>query len=843
MTPRRVIVVASEILGVPGTGGPGTADSLLAAALGRRGHEVRLLVAPGRDVSSLSPDWGRTYAESNVHVRPLAGHGTVWPDFLAPAAHVHEALRDDPPEVVVADDWRALAYASLRSRQLGRSLADTAFVLYCHGPARMFAAAARKVPDTVARFGEEVAQRACLELADAVVSPSEWLVEWLRDHRWPLPGSVRVIQNLWQSVALDEPVQRAPTGSKIRRLAFFGQLREGKGISLFLASLRRLHPQLLEGVELLFLGHTRSWTEAQIRQELGGVAASVRLETQLERAAAIEELKVPGTLAVMPSLLENSPYAVAECIEHGVSFLAADVGGTPELIAEEDRARVLCPPTPDDLAAALGRALGSSTGVEPARPARDPEESLASWVELVEAVEPSRRPAAAPASGVTVIARGDESTRRAQRLVEHTDSVAVEVITALEQASAEWVVFLDDDDVPEDTLLDALVAAQAASGADAVTAAVRPADDAVGVRLFLGEPGALGLIENHYGVIGLIRRSLATSDSDWLLFARLAAGGAHIVSIPEPLSMHLGRGRRKGEELAVLEAFEQAGPDALPELPQLTATLAAAVARAEREGDPEIVRRNIPRGIARRVRGVAQRFAHPEVESVADPVDDRPPLNVLHIGKTGGTALKHVLTESQTASRYQLLFRGHDVTLADVPEGERFMFLIRDPLSRFVSAFNGRLREDRPRYHYPWREEERIAFAIFKTPDQLAVALSSSDEAERDQAEQAMRGIGHVNTPYTFWFPDESAFRARLPDVFFIGLQDRLDEDFELLKRKLQLPPDANLPRDETIAHKTPSGFQDQLSELGRANLERWYARDVAFVQLCRELAPRVNRA
>jgi len=106
-----------------------------------------------------------------------------------------------------------------------------------------------------------------------------------------------------------------------------------------------------------------------------------------------------------------------------------------------------------------------------------------------------------------------------------------------------------------------------------------------------------------------------------------------------------------------------------------------------------------------------------------------------------------------------------------------------------------------------------------------------------------MRGIGHVNTPYTFWFPDEAAFRARLSDAFFIGLQDRLDEDFELLKRKLRLPPEANLPRDETVAHKTPSGFQDELSELGRANLERWYARDVAFVQLCRELAPRVNQA
>lgn len=243
-------------------------------------------------------------------------------------------------------------------------------------------------------------------------------------------------------------------------------------------------------------------------------------------------------------------------------------------------------------------------------------------------------------------------------------------------------------------------------------------------------------------------------------------------------------------------------------------------------------------------RGLMARLRKPpEPASVADPNDARPPLNVLHIGKTGGTALKHVLKEQAAAARYQLLFRGHEVKLADIPPGEQLMFLIRDPLTRFVSAFNGRLREDRPRYHYPWRDEERVAFALFKTPDQLAVALSSDDASERAEAEAAMHGIGHVNTPYTFWFPDEASFRTRLDDVFFIGLQDRLDEDFELLRRKLALPDGVTMPRDATVAHKTPAGFDAQLSELGRANLERWYAFDVAFVQLCRELAPELNAA
>jgi hypothetical protein len=223
--------------------------------------------------------------------------------------------------------------------------------------------------------------------------------------------------------------------------------------------------------------------------------------------------------------------------------------------------------------------------------------------------------------------------------------------------------------------------------------------------------------------------------------------------------------------------------------------------------------------------------------------DTRQPVHVLHVGKTGGTALKHVLIEHQAVARYRLLFRGHEVGLADVPVGERFMFLIRDPLSRFVSAFNGRLREDRPRYHYPWRDEERIAFAIFKTPDQLASALSSDDTVERRHAERAMRGIGHLNTSYWYWFRDEDTLRARISDLFFIAFQEQLDDDFELLKRKLGLPPEARLPADSTVAHRSPAGFPDQLGDIARSNLKRWYERDIAFVQLCRELAPLVNSA
>jgi hypothetical protein len=363
-----------------------------------------------------------------------------------------------------------------------------------------------------------------------------------------------------------------------------------------------LDPRLLDGIELVFLGSARGrWTSdrvlaalpSRVQERLG----DIRFETGLEREAALAELRASGTLAVMPSLLDNSPNTVSECIEHGIPFVSTDTGGIPELIAEDDRARVLCRPTARDLAAALAGALTGPTGVAPARPAREARDSVEAWVELVDAVAPTTRPPARPATRVAIVAQGEESERRARRLASTTRTTEVEVVPAESRTSGfartagDWIVFLDEDDEPDDALLDTLVAAQAASAADAVTVAVRPADDPDGIHLFLGDPGPLGLLENQYGVVGLVRSDVVAPqalaedaiDPDWPLFARVALAGGRIVSLPEALSAHSGRPGRAGdvpgEGLAVLDAFEERPVAELRDLPQLAATLAAALAR------------------------------------------------------------------------------------------------------------------------------------------------------------------------------------------------------------------------------------------------------------------------
>ena len=117
-------------------------------------------------------------------------------------------------------------------------------------------------------------------------------------------------------------------------------------------------------------------------------------------------------------------------------------------------------------------------------------------------------------------------------------------------------------------------------------------------------------------------------------------------------------------------------------------------------------------------------------------------IHVLHIPKTGGSALFDAL--GPFAERSGLQLHTHATTLADVPDGDMTIFAVREPLSRFCSGFNSRLRRGRPLRDVPWTPGEASAFARFSTPNALAEALDASDPDRRRAALDAIAAIPHL---------------------------------------------------------------------------------------------------
>ncbi len=199
-------------------------------------------------------------------------------------------------------------------------------------------------------------------------------------------------------------------------------------------------------------------------------------------------------------------------------------------------------------------------------------------------------------------------------------------------------------------------------------------------------------------------------------------------------------------------------------------------------------------------------------------------VHFLHIGKTGGTAIKDAL--APIADQSDLKLHKHTTRLWDVPESDGAFFFLRDPVTRFVSAFNSRLRMGRPRLSVKWNEAEVRAFAVFNDPNTLAEALSAADTALKQQACDAMEGIRHVNTRFSDWLRSPGYVEQRRASIVHVGHQESLAADFAAICAKLGLPQ-VPLPGD---AHATPEGFQTHLSETGQRNIAAWYVEDQNWI-------------
>jgi hypothetical protein len=202
-------------------------------------------------------------------------------------------------------------------------------------------------------------------------------------------------------------------------------------------------------------------------------------------------------------------------------------------------------------------------------------------------------------------------------------------------------------------------------------------------------------------------------------------------------------------------------------------------------------------------------------------------VHFLHIGKTGGNALKEALASALTS--HNIAFHQHATGLADIPVGEPVIFFVRHPLSRFVSGFNSRLRQGRPKLNSRWSADEKVAFRKFPSPNLLAEALASTDAKVQASAQQAMNSIAHVNRHLTHYLGLREYVESRRQDILFVGFQETLAEDFERLKKALGLPESLALPSDEVVAHRTPTGFEAELSDKGKQAILQWYADDVAL--------------
>lgn len=509
----NVCLVTEELPGVGGCGGIGAAFYELALLLAARGAVVDILFCPPAPLS----------ADETERLRARFGERSIKLDVLDMERYVEGAVSHERRAYAVFreleaarrydfvhfHDYKGLGFFCVAAKRQGLAFADTALVVQLHGPTRWTIEANKTFFVHEDQLKIDHLERESIRGADYAVSPSAYLVDWLRGNGFELPdGRTRVIKNVCSRIVRElragradqedraDRTDRAAHGESEREpvsdLVMFARHEDRKGFGVFCDALDRLDGFLARrNIAVTFLGKFGA-----VDAQPSGVCLIDRgrawrfeskVRTGLDRSGAADYLaRLASPLVVVPSPFENSPYTVLEAAALGMPLVSSREGGGPELLEPDYPG--LCAIEAEALADKIRWAVENA--LPPPRPAQSIEAIEQAWLDFHrdhDARAPAR-PSAPPASPPKV-AFAITHYERPDKLVDALISAARQSYPNLD------IVIVDDGSASE--------------SAQRALTQLEPFIARLGGRLIRRENGYLGAARNT---------ALAATDAPYICF-------------------------------------------------------------------------------------------------------------------------------------------------------------------------------------------------------------------------------------------------------------------------------------------------------------------------------------
>lgn len=351
-----VCFVTPELTQFHLNGGIGTAVSGLIEVLNMAGHRVSVLYtgwAPSEDEPENNhPRWYAGLKQLQSAGIDVVFVSRIYGPSLSPSGRggsyaCFDYLKGRNFDVIHFVDYGGSGYYSCLAKRCGVAFPKTTLVTTVHGPTLWASQADLNPLVNVYQYEQTVLEHKAIANSDICVGLSDQLLTWLIENKVDLPKRTYLHKNCHPHLPQGTRRKIVPHG--LKRIAFFGRLDQRKGVDLYVDGVKQFlsrHPE----IEVYFVGRFSNidgeHSAGYVLNKLKTLSNRIRFLHQVDRDAALRVLGEPGTLAVMPSHEENSPCVVVECQTAGIPFLATAVGGIPELVREEDQARVLISPTP-----------------------------------------------------------------------------------------------------------------------------------------------------------------------------------------------------------------------------------------------------------------------------------------------------------------------------------------------------------------------------------------------------------------------------------------------------------------------------------------------------------------
>jgi len=334
-------------------GGVATFVTHLARLLRDAGNEVTLILtrqetfpvrvdAPWRARYS---EWGIELIELHSKERDAGDWCEAWPAALSEQLAPY-LLKFD---IAYFQDWANVAFHAARMKRLGRIFDDRGhsrqmpvLVTVLHGPSGWIRVGNQQYPEVPSGAQVEYIERYAARYSDRVVAPSRYLLDWARTNGWRFEQEPEVA-----GLPCLPPAPRGgvPALKSTQRIIFFGRLETRKGVRLFLAAilaLWRTDRDALSSVrEIVFLGEEQeAGMLTSIRSGLAETGREIIHLPHLDSLQAGSYLaeQAGDSLVIIASPVENFPYAVIETsMIPGINLLCSNGGGIPEIFAGGNR--------------------------------------------------------------------------------------------------------------------------------------------------------------------------------------------------------------------------------------------------------------------------------------------------------------------------------------------------------------------------------------------------------------------------------------------------------------------------------------------------------------------------
>jgi glycosyltransferase involved in cell wall biosynthesis len=325
-------LVTVEMPGKTASGGIGAAMQELATFCQKNSIAYKLILVV-RDENVLKADELGANIEA-IYVNQFTSN----PDTNeAKSFAVYQYLKHKKYKKIFISDYAGLGFYSTRAKSMGLFFLDTQFITVMHGPTRWaIELNAQGFPNTDALITDWLESQSA-QSSDIVIYLSEYLKSWVKEHKW-IDRDGEVLSNLMGSVGGREFTVNK---RRVSDIVVFGRHEFRKNIKFVVDSFSLLANEFPEirSVNLVFLGGLSEISgmpsELYISEKLGSSKINFKILPDISRDECLNYFKQAKQAAVIIPSVENCPYTVLEAIDSGVPVYVAREGGASELLSND----------------------------------------------------------------------------------------------------------------------------------------------------------------------------------------------------------------------------------------------------------------------------------------------------------------------------------------------------------------------------------------------------------------------------------------------------------------------------------------------------------------------------